>query len=340
MIVLLPIMPSYTEIDEMITRFLEGEASDHDIDILHSWLRESVENRRYFDEVNLAYQASVTLNRVNQQRIDSGWQQLQRRISKNESKRGDLSFFLPVRRHTYLIAASATFALAVFSYLITSLFGSPRLKQNIIISSSKGSNTHIMLPDSSDVWLNVNSTLEYPDEFGRDSRVVILKGEAFFDIRKDQAKPFIVQTEDIDVTVRGTRFNVEAGVDGKTTTTTLEEGKVDLYVRRNNKSYFMKPGDQITIETNGHQVRHKKVNPSYFTAWKENILVFDNAPLNEIINKLENRYRVSILAGKALANERFTLTIEQESLDEVLALIQLSSQLKFKRENDQIILYE
>ena len=332
-------MPSYTEIDEIITRFLEGEASDHDVDILHGWLRERVENRRYFDEVNLAYQASITLNRVNQPRIDSGWQQLQGRISKNEG-RNSLLLFPRIRKHSYLIAASVTFVLAVGTYLVISLVASPRLKQNIIISSSKGSNTHIILPDSSDVWLNVNSTLEYPDEFGRDSRVVILKGEAFFDIRKNQAKPFIVKTEEMDVTVKGTRFNVEAGVNGKTTRTTLEEGKVDLYVRRNNKSYVMKPGDQITIGTDGNEVMHKKVNPSDFSAWKENVLRFDNAPLDEIIHKLENRYRVSISADKGLAKERFTLTIEQESLDEVLALIELSSQLKFKKENDQIILYE
>ncbi|MEO5976911.1 MAG: FecR domain-containing protein [Chryseolinea sp.] len=334
-------MPSCNEIEEIITRFLEGESSDHDIDILHNWLHESVENRRYFDEINLAFQASITLNRFNQQRIDDGWRQLQGRILKGQGKSlQPLSVSNSICRNTYLIAASVTITLAVISYLLISSFDSIHTNQRTIISSSKASNTHIILPDSSDVWLNVNSTLEYTNEFGRDSRVVILKGEAYFDIKKNQAKPFIVQTEDMDVRVKGTRFNVEAGVNGKTTRTTLEEGKVDLYVRRNNQSYVMKPGDQITIETDRSEVMHKKVNPSYFTAWKENILVFDNASLEEIIGKLENRYRVSISADKSLLSERFTLTIEQESFDEVLVLIELSSSLKSKKKNGQIILYE
>jgi ferric-dicitrate binding protein FerR (iron transport regulator) len=103
----------------------------------------------------------------------------------------------------------------------------------------------------------------------------------------------------------------------------------------------MTPGDQVILDTEQKAVTLKRVDPSNFSAWKEEKLVFDNTPLEDIISKLENRFRVKITIDSRLARrERISMTIEQENIDEVLDFIQLSSRLKIKKEKNEIIMFE
>jgi ferric-dicitrate binding protein FerR (iron transport regulator) len=202
------------------------------------------------------------------------------------------------------------------------------------------SNTRVVLPDNSVVWLNTNSTLEYAADFGTATREVSLKGEAFFDVKKD-SKSFIVKTDNISIYVKGTRFNVRAYANEADIKTTLEEGKVELQVKGDKDIFTMRPGDQITFNSNLKKITRNTVDPTDYSSWKEERLVFDDTPLRDIILKLENRYNVDIEVDSALAEkERLTMTIEQETIDEVLEFIQLSSGLKYKKDKNQISIYE
>ena len=325
-------------IKEIILRFLAGNASSEEIVLLQTWLEESEANRQYFDEVNSTYQASITLNRLNQHKVDHAWRTLSQRIEREpivHKKR-------PNSRSLYVYKIAATVCLLVASAVL--LFKVvPRTTHEqhaLIVRNSKGNNTRILLPDSSTVWLNANSTLEYTNEFGNTTREVTLKGEAFFDVKKGN-KAFIVKTDKIQVHVKGTRFNVEAYKKNATVKTTLEEGKVELHVDGSNKFFTMKPGDQIILNTRLNDVVVKKVNPLDVSAWKEDRLVFENTPLSEVIAKLENRYKVNIkVESKKVLRERLSMTIEQEDIEEVLDLIKLSSRLQIKMDGNEIVLYE
>lgn len=326
---------------ELILRFLEGSASAQDILTLRSWLEQSEANRQYFDEVNTTFQATVTLNRFNHHKVDNAWTALSQRIAAENQdtpvKASRTAWLSPLVG----IAASVCL-LAVSAFLI---FQQWPQQQNIkahgsIVRNSNGTNTRILLPDGSIVWLNTNSTLEYPAQFGEASREVILKGEGFFDVRKG-SKPFIVHAEQLSVQVKGTRFNVEAYSDSPIISTTLEEGKVELLVPDQEEVYVMKPGDQIVVNKSYDRITRNQVNPANFSAWKEDRLVFDNVPLDEIISKLENRYRVDILIESMGARrERMSMTIERETLDEVLDMIRLSSRLRVKKEKSRVVLFE
>jgi ferric-dicitrate binding protein FerR (iron transport regulator) len=166
-----------------------------------------------------------------------------------------------------------------------------------------------------------------------------LTGEAFFDVRKNEKQNFIVKTAQLSVRVKGTRFNVRA-YEGEESKTTLEEGEVELFLP-DEKVYQMAPGDQITVNDKERKVIVEKVNPANYSAWKEEEIIFDNTPLSEIILKLENRYKVDIDINDVIANrERLTMTIHQESMEEILEMIQLSSRLKWKKINNKILIYE
>lgn len=325
-------------IKEIILRFLEGISTEEEATLLHEWLQESEANRQYFDEVNNTFQASVTLNRFNHPSVENAWSKVSKSIEQ-----------APVRNISrtksrvllVLKIAASVCLLAVTGSLLLKILSENNVQQrSTIVRNSKVNNTRILLPDSSTVWLNANSTLEYTPEFGKTLREVTLKGEAFFDVKKD-SKAFVVRTDNMQVHVKGTRFNVEAYKKNATVKTTLEEGKVELHVDGNNEFFTMKPGDQIILNTRLNNVIVQKVDPSDFSAWKEEKLVFDNTPLSEVITKLENRYKVSItIRSEKAKRERLSMIIEQEDIQEVLDLIKLSSRLQIKMEKNEIILFE
>ncbi len=322
---------------EIITKFLHREASEEELDILKRWLEEDEKNVRQFEKINDTFQSLVTVTRLNAGKTDQAWKNLSERIG------GDYSL-TPVRRDysTWLkVAAAVTFLAASYAVLrsVTETSENPVLKQTLV-QNSKGNKTSLLLPDSSVVFLNANSTLEYSDDFGKTSRNVRLQGEGFFDVRKGK-HDFIVTTQNLSIQVKGTRFNVSSADTDGTEKTTLEEGRVILQVKGKKATYDMKPGDQIMFHARSKKVVLKKVNPQHYSAWKEDYLRFDNTPLSDIILKLENRYKVDITIDSALAKKEWiTMTIEDESIEEVLQLIKLSSNLEFKISDKKILIFE
>jgi ferric-dicitrate binding protein FerR (iron transport regulator) len=326
---------------DLIARFLEKQITDDEIDELRLWLEEDVAHREYFDKVNENYQTRQILGQFNPEKIDKAWNRFSERI--NEEKQVKLQHTIISKNYyNFLrIAASISLVLAA-SVLIWKFFpGNAALtSEKITVHNPQGRNTQLVLPDSTLVWLNANSTLEYSNDFGTKKREVILKGEAFFDVRKKAGQNFVVQTDKLSICVKGTRFNVRAYA-GEDANTTLEEGKVELRIAGQQNAYAMSPGDQITVKNSAREITIQKVDPTNFSAWKEDQLVFDNTPLSEIIMKLENRYKVRIIIHEKIANrERLTMTIGQESIDEILEMIQLSSRLSYKKDKGQILIYE
>jgi len=323
---------------KLIDRFLKGVATEEEVSQLSAWLKENERHRQYFDEINEAYQTTIMFS----SKTGDAWKKLQERIemplvsdtTERASQRTRL--FSPLR------IAAGIGIVAISSYLAITfgLVGTHTAERTTVVAKANRKNTYLLLPDGTKVWLNTNSTLEYPPSFKDDSRLVVLKGEAFFDVQKN-GKPFIVKTENMQVLVKGTRFNVQAYKNEAAVKTTLEEGSVELRVSRDNSLYEMKPGDQITLDKHLNHVTMKKVDPSLFTAWKEERLVFDNTPLSSIVAKLENRYRADItMKGAPVMNERFSMTIENESLEEVLEFIRLSSHLQVMKDGNRFIIYQ
>jgi ferric-dicitrate binding protein FerR (iron transport regulator) len=325
------------EIKALIIRFLQRETTEAEIAVLQAWIREDDVHRQYFDEINVTYQTTVTLGRFNPEKIDAAWKSLDQRI--REDKKSNQRFLSPILRRTFLKVAATISLVALVSYVFHTYWTQKSLSRGAVVYHSKNLSTRVDLPDGSKVWLNTNSSLEYDNGFGIVHRKVVLTGEAFFDVEKSQ-QDFIVSTKTISIYVKGTRFNVQA-YDDSDVRTTLEEGKVELKVKGGQELYAMKPGDQITVNTELKKVVKDKVDPSDYSAWKEERLIFDNVPLSEIVLKLENRYKVNIVIDTALAQrERLTMTIEHETIDEVMELIRLSSQIKYKKEKSQIVIYE
>jgi hypothetical protein len=170
--------------------------------------------------------------------------------------------------------------------------GTPELNQLFI---PYGKTSEIVLPDGTRVFLNAGSRLIYPEFFNDKNREVFLVGEAFFEVKKDEAHPFIVQTNDIRLKVLGTKFNVSAYASDNSVETVLTEGKVSVEpidAGVFSKSTILVPNQMASFNRSTKQFSLKMVDTDYYTLWKEGILKFESTDLSRIIKRLERYYNV------------------------------------------------
>lgn len=142
--------------------------------------------------------------------------------------------------------------------------------------------TSVTLDDGTHVWLNTDSRLEYPDRFVKKERVVHLSGEAFFEVARNTGKPFVVRTQNADICVLGTTFNINTT--GNYSVTTLVEGSVQIKNGREDRVTLL-PGQQATLNSKD-DISVRRVDVNYYIAWRKSLFAFENQPLLNIITAI------------------------------------------------------
>ncbi len=160
------------------------------------------------------------------------------------------------------------------------------------IAIPRGGEYQLILEDGTKVWINSSSTLRYPTKFTGAKRIVYLTGEAYFEVAKNQAVPFIVKTNKTEVQVLGTHFNISAYDDEPVVKTTLLEGAVRLSSQ--NSSGLLKPGEQGSMSTNGELKVIKGVDLEEITAWKNGFFQFKDANVVQIMTKAARWYDIKV----------------------------------------------
>ncbi|WP_207533583.1 FecR family protein [Desertivirga arenae] len=201
------------------------------------------------------------------------------------------------------------------------------------ISTPRGGQFQIELPDGTKVWLNAASSLVFPTHFNGKQRKVSLKGEAYFEVAKNKAKPFLVDVNKSTVEVLGTHFNIMGYEDERSTNTTLLEGSVK--VTSGNRSELLTPGTEARVS--GGITLHE-VDPSQSVAWKNGLFVFDNESLGSIMRKLSRWYDVDIDIKGDIAQKHFGGTVSRfDDINDVLKIIELTEVIHFKIQERRII---
>ncbi len=191
----------------------------------------------------------------------------------------------------------------------------------------RGGEYQIILSDSTRVWVNADSELQYPDHFMGDKRKVVLKGEAYFEVAKDTSHPFYVEVGDMNVKVLGTSFNISAYPNSKRQTT-LVEGCVTI--NWNQQQVMLHPGQQATENIRELQVR--EVNVANYVGWIDRRFVFKDKLLGEVLEDLERWYDVEIfVTDDKIRNLHFTANFQKyENMDKVLKIIEYAACVKFE----------
>lgn len=207
------------------------------------------------------------------------------------------------------------------------------------VSVAYGEQKRLILPDSSEVWLNAGSTILYPETFANDKRLVTLDGEAYFSVKKDTASPFIVEASQLSVKVLGTRFNVKAYSNDEKITTTLINGKVEVGVH-SQSPHILKPNEQLTYDKKSSNVHISVIDTNDTNCWMVGKLVFTNASAGEIFRTLERHYNTTIdNTANIPASKRYTVKfLKNENLNEILNILKDIIGFDYQQHEKKIIL--
>ena len=205
-----------------------------------------------------------------------------------------------------------------------------------VLSVPRSCEYRLRLADGTMVWLNSDSELRYPVNFAGTERRVFLKGEAYFDVARNADMPFWVESGGLEVEALGTEFNVNVYGDEGYLRTTLAEGKVRVSYAATRQACILEPGEQAVLEEGTLSVR--QVDLKDIVGWKEGRFVFSDMPLEAIVRQLERWYDVEFeFFDPAAKYYRFTgVIMRHKSLQEVLALLEETTDVKFKTNANEI----
>jgi ferric-dicitrate binding protein FerR (iron transport regulator) len=246
------------------------------------------------------------------------------KISLNDTKNGNIATLRGVQ-------VSNDTASSIVTYQ-----SNPNTDPTLIntITTPAGGQYQLILPDGSKVFLNATSSLTFPSRFAFNKREVNLTGEAYFEVTKDSQKPFLVTSKGQQLKVLGTHFNISA-YPNEPLKTTLAEGKVEISLTANPQKTVLQPGDQSIVNLNDIHVQ--QVNPDDVIAWKDGLFAFNQLPLKDVFQQLGRWYNVTFESNSKLDNHTFDGEIPRTyTLSQVLTMIELSTNLKFKVEGQKI----
>jgi hypothetical protein len=219
----------------------------------------------------------------------------------------------------------------------------PQAKEIIHMVKTSGNingEYNIILSDGTKVWLNSKTELRYPIQFIGTKRKVYLKGEAQFEVSKNADKPFIVITENMNIEVLGTLFNVKTyEATNNITQATLVEGSVKINTE--NTEVVLSPGQQAHL-VEGHDLEVREVNTTLFTSWIKGLYTFNNVELVDITDLLYRWYNVDIFFEREKSKHiRFTGAMNKNNpIDELIALIEKTSSVRFSIVENALIIKE
>jgi ferric-dicitrate binding protein FerR (iron transport regulator) len=203
------------------------------------------------------------------------------------------------------------------------------------LSTPRGGQYQITLPDGTNVWLNSASSLRFPTSFTGDKRIVEMTGEAYFEVKENATKPFVVTVDGMQVKVLGTHFNIMAYDDEPVIKTTLLSGAIS--VRKENVATLLSPGQQAQVTKEGKIQVVKDVNINKAVAWKNNLFWFDKNTIQEVMRQVARWYNVDVVISGTIMRH-FTGSIPRDvKVSKVFEVLQETGSVHFTIENNKII---
>lgn len=332
--------------EELIVKYLNKETNSSENLEVELWLSQSDKNRmkmesfrKMLESVNNFYTLKSFDSNVAWKNVHSKIYKSQLKIVQHKKERKEI--FAEFYKYAAIIVVAIV--LSGVGYYVGFRKQMPAFYSEIV-AAEKQVLTEYVLPDGSSVALNINSKLEFPKQFASDIREVTIVGEAFFNVKPNPEKPFIINAGNTQVKVLGTSFNVCAYPETETVEVIVATGKVQVSQKKKdllaqNSEVFLTPGEKGTL-FNESNVLEKSVNTNVnFLAWKTNDLVFNETPLNEVIRCLEKVYHIEIqLSEKDLENLLLTARFNNKSIYFVLDVVRLTFNLELTGENEQFAL--
>ncbi len=245
----------------------------------------------------------------------------------------------------YLAAASVGITIATWFGITQTPVATPEPTTQIAMvekSVPKGQKLKLYLPDGSKVALNSNSKITYPSDFSDQSREVSIEGEAYFEVKRDSLRPFIVRSENLITEVLGTKFNVKSYNNSVESSVSLLEGSVKVRskskeVEKGDVEYItIIPGEQVNFNNASNQITKSKIKYNNELMWMNGVLAFNDEKIEKVFNKLEMWYGVKFEIENMPRDKKLTGKFANEYLDNVLQSINYTVKFKYKIDGDTV----
>ncbi|MDF0715391.1 FecR domain-containing protein [Muricauda sp. 334s03] len=226
------------------------------------------------------------------------------------------------------LVAVAAIVLVCFGVYLFTQDNESRFTNHII--ALEGERKQVTLPDGSQITVNANSELKYPEVFKDDKRQVWMDGEVYFEVVKDVERPFSVSTNGLEVQVLGTKFNVNTK--GMAKTVSLESGKVQVTLEDSGDRIQLKPNEELSWNVETGEVVKRNFDVSKTIAWKDNILLLHDLTLEEALFPINEFYGIEfIVSDSVVANKRISAAFEDQDLDQFIQTLEFIADVKISK---------
>lgn len=319
----------FDHIDDLIGKYLAGEATDGERLELENWIAQNERNTAYFNHFRLIFERAkkVTVS----QRFDTNkaWEKIKAEIDASKTKTIVSAPYWNVFRLAALLIVTA--GVAYFAY---QWFQKP---DEIITLASQNKIVNDTLPDGSLTVLNKNTKLQYAYNSSNNKRKVLLEGEAFFEVNHQEDKPFIIETGGVIIEDIGTTFNVNAFPENPTIEVYVETGQVAFYTL-NDTGLNLSAGETGIFDKRSQSFARILKKDTNRLAYKTGIFIFRNADLATIINDLNSVHDKKIRLGNPdLKNCRLNVTFRNERIEDIVEIIAETLKLTLTKEGEDFV---
>ena len=321
---------SFSKIESLLPGYLSGDLSDADRAMIDDWKNDSTENETLYHESLKAWEAVSLMNEMEQ---FNSFEAL-RKVNTKMSHHGSAKWWVTIQR----VAAILLLPLLIYSGYLTiqnqiKVNGQEKVMMQTI-SSRQGMITQFELSDGTKVWLNSGSELQFPGRFVGSMREVILKGEAFFEVTKNEKHPFRVNASELKVEVVGTSFDVVSFDDDTYSEVVLVTGKVALSSENGQiiKEYgTMHSGQRAIYEKEKQTVITGEVDVDKYISWRDGNLIFRDDSMGNVVKRLSRWFNVEItINDPEIKDYIYKATFRNENLIQVLNLLKLSAPIDYR----------
>ncbi|GHV20079.1 anti-sigma factor [Bacteroidia bacterium] len=311
---------------DILYRFFSGNTTFKEEVEIRNWMESSPDNKETFFRERKLFDAILVSGKTD--------------IYEKFIKDGKKPFY---KRKIFTEFAKIAAIIAV-TILLTNYFHHLKPEQEPVtmntISVPAGQRVNLTLSDGTNIWLNARTTLHYPTSFGSGKREVILDGEAYFNVTKDQKRPFVVETGKYEVNVFGTKFNLLAYSEKSNFETSLMDGSLAVKSTSNPKdSVLLTPGCRV-FEKDGSLTVSKIPNYDIFR-WKEGLICFKDDQFGDIMYEFEKCYGMKIIVNnKKIMKYIYTGKFRQsDGIEHALRVLQKSMYFRYERDDDKYTIY-
>lgn len=318
--------------NDLIVKFISGNINSEETQLLNSWRSQNPDNESAFQSYSRTWDYSVKIDNIKDINLDQEWVKLSSKLNGfNEPELQHKSVFIKFYR------IAAVFLVLALSIVVVKYYFFNNHEKLLIAAVNP---VELSLSDGSIISLNVFAEIKYPEKFSKETRTVSLqKGEAFFNIARDEEKPFIVETDKLTVKVLGTSFCVDVSETGETSVI-VSTGKVEAIKRDHpDEKIVLYPGDKLVYSNTSDSFSSSVNDDSNFLGWKTKKLIFKNELFSKVINDISHTYHKNIIIDNdALKNCRLTASFEDQSFESVLKILETALNINIKYTENSIVI--